>query len=92
MSNIKQTPNTVINCQLLYVSESQVDKIDSLQALIANHALPIVLNTELMIEKLNQKRLQQLSQSSAHPILLLDNKDKLSWLSDGLSVAPEWDK
>lgn len=92
MSNIKQTPNTVINCQLLYVSESQVDKIDSLQALIANHALPIVLNTELMIEKLNQKRRQQLSLSATQPILLLDDKNKLSWLSDGLSVTPEWDK
>ena len=92
MSNIKQTPNTVINCQLLYVSESPVDKIDSLRALIANHALPIVLNTELMIEKLNQKRRQQLSLSATQPILLLDDKNKLSWLSDGLSVTPEWDK
>ena len=92
MTNIKQMPNTVINCQLLYVSESQVDQIDSLQALIANHALPIVLNTELMIEKLNQKRRQQLSLSATQPILLLDDKNKLSWLSDGLSVTPEWDK
>ncbi|MFP5303738.1 hypothetical protein R2R70_21395, partial [Cobetia sp. SIMBA_158] len=33
-----------------------------------------------------------LSQASTQPILLLDDKDKLSWLSDGLSVAPEWDK
>ena len=24
--------------------------------------------------------------------MLLDEKDKLSWLSDGLSVAPEWEK
>ncbi|MFZ2842787.1 class I SAM-dependent methyltransferase [Psychrobacter sp.] len=96
MTNIKQVasqlPNTVINCQLFYVNESQTIEIESLQALIAEHKLPIILNTELATDKLNQKRRQQLSQTSTQPILLLDEKDKLSWLSDGLSVAPEWDK
>ena len=96
MTNIKQVAiqvlSTVINCQLLYVSESQAAQAKSLQALITKHQLPIILNTELAAEKLNQKRREQLSQSSTHLILLLDDKDKLSWLSDGLSVAPEWDK
>ena len=96
MTNIKQVasqvPTAVINCQLLYVSESQVGQVDSLQTLIAEHALPIILNIELTAEKLNQKRRQQLSQIATQPILLLDDKNKLSWLSDGLSVAPEWDK
>ena len=50
------------------------------------------MNTELAAEKLNQKYRQQLSQIATQPILLLDDKNKLSWLSDGLSVAPEWDK
>ena len=96
MSNVKQValqaPSTVINCQLLYVNEMQAAQVESLQTLIAKHALPIVLNTELVAEKLNQKRRQQLSQIATQPILLLDDKNKLSWLSDGLSVAPEWDK
>ena len=96
MTNIKQVasqlPNTVINCQLFYVNESQTIEIESLQALIAEHKLPIILNTELATDKLNQKRRQQLSQIATQPILLLDDKNKLSWLSDGLSVAPEWDK
>lgn len=81
-----------VHCQLLYVSESQQAQIESLQTLIAEHKLPIILNVELITDKLNQKRRQQLSQISTQPILLLDDKDKLSWLSDGLSVAPEWDK
>ena len=82
----------IMHCQLLYVSESQQSQIASLQALIAKHKLPIILNTELATDKLNQKRRQQLSQIATQPILLLDEKDKLSWLSEGLSVAPEWDK
>ena len=92
MSNVKHVPTAVINCQLLYVSEMQASQVDSLQALVAEHALPIILNTELATDKLTQKRRQQLSQTATQPILLLDEKDKLSWLSDGLSIAPEWDK
>ena len=92
MTNVKQVLTADISCQLLYVNETQASQIESLQALIAEHKLPIILNTELVTEKLNQKRRQQLSQIATQPILLLDEKDKLSWLSDGLSVAPEWDK
>jgi 16S rRNA (guanine1516-N2)-methyltransferase len=92
MTNVKQVLTAHINCQLLYVSESQQVQIERLQALIEQHQLPITLNTELFTDKLNQKRRQQLSQTATQPILLLDEKNKLSWLSDGLSVAPEWDK
>lgn len=92
MTNLKQVLTADISCQLLYVNETQASQVESLQALIAEHKLPIILNTELVTEKLNQKRRQQLSQIVTQPILLLDEKDKLSWLSEGLSVAPEWDK
>ena len=92
MTNLKQVLTADISCQLLYVNETQASQVESLQALIAEHKLPIILNTELVTEKLNQKRRQQLSQIATQPILLLDEKDKLSWLSNGLSVAPEWDK
>ena len=100
MTNIKQVasqelsqiPSTVINCQLLYVSQTQANQVESLQILIAENTLPIILNIELITKKLSQKRRLQLSQTATQPILLLDEKDKLSWLSDGLSVAPEWDK
>ena len=92
MTNVKQVLTAHINCQLLYVSESQQVQIERLQALIEQHQLPITLNTELFTDKLSQKRRQQLSQTATQPILLLDEKNKLSWLSDGLSVAPEWDK
>lgn len=92
MINVKQVLTAHINCPLLYVSESQQVQIDRLQALIGQHQLPITLNTELFTDKLTQKRRQQLSQTATQPILLLDEKNKLSWLSDGLSVAPEWDK
>ena len=92
MTNLKQVLTAEMSCQLLYVSETQASQVESLQALIAEHKLPIILNTELVTEKLNQKRRQHLSQIATQPILLLDEKDKLSWLSNGLSVAPEWDK
>ena len=84
--------STFMHCQLLYVSESQQAQVERIQALIAVHQLSIILDVELFTDKLNQKRRQQLSQTSTQPILLLDEKNKLSWLSDGLSVAPEWDK
>ena len=92
MTNLKQVLTAEMSCQLFYVNETQASPVESLQALIAEHKLPIILNAELVTEKLNQKRRQQLSQIVTQPILLLDEKDKLSWLSEGLSVAPEWDK
>ena len=92
MTTVKQIPTAHINCQLFYVSEAQAGQVENLKMLIAEHALLIILDIELFPEKLNQKRRQQLSETSTQPILLLDDKDRLSWLSDGLSVAPEWDK
>ncbi len=92
MTTAKPIPTAHINCLLFYVSEAQAGQVENLKMLIAEHALPIILDIELFPEKLNQKRRQQLSETSIQPILLLDEKNKLSWLSDGLSVAPEWDK
>ena len=92
MSSLQQTSSNFMHCQLIYVNEGQYTQIENLQALIAAHQLPIILNPELFTEKLTQKRRQQLSQKATQSILLLDEKNKLSWLSDGLSVAPEWDK
>ena len=92
MSSLQQTSSNFMHCQLIYVNEGQYTQIESLKALIAQHQLPIILDIELFSDKLNQKSRQQLSQTSTQPILLLDEKDRLSWLSDGLSVAPEWDK
>ena len=87
----KESSN-IMHCQLYYVSESQHSQVADIQALIIGHQLPIILHLELFTDKLSQKRRQQLSQAATQPILLLDEKNKLSWLSDGLSVAPEWDK
>ena len=92
MRSLQPVSSSFTHCQLVYVSESQGAQVENLQALIAGHQLPIILNPELFTEKLTQKRRQQLSQTATQSILLLDEKNKLSWLSDGLSVAPEWDK
>ena len=92
MSSLQPVSSSFTHCQLVYVSESQDAQVENLQALIAQHQLPIILNPDLFTEKLTQKRRQQLSQTATQSILLLDEKNKLSWLSDGLSVAPEWDK
>ena len=92
MSSLQPVSSSFTHCQLVYVSESQDVQVENLQALIAQYQLPIILNPELFTEKLTQKRRQQLSQTATQSILLLDEKDKLSWLSDGLSVAPEWEK
>lgn len=92
MSSLQLVSSSFTHCQLVYVSELQDAQVENLQALIAAHQLPIILNPELFTEKLTQKRRQQLSQTATQSILLLDEKNKLSWLSDGLSVAPEWDK
>jgi 16S rRNA (guanine1516-N2)-methyltransferase len=72
-----------IDCQLFYVSESQQVQVTALQALIEQRHLPIVLRSERFMDKLTQKRRQQLSQVSSQPILLLDDKNALSWLSAG---------
>ncbi|KRU22605.1 class I SAM-dependent methyltransferase [Psychrobacter piscatorii] len=95
MTDVPQTydeTGAVVHCKLFCVNDSQQAQVERLQSLIAEHTLPIILDIEVATERLTQKRRQQLSQASTQPILLLDDKDKLSWLSDGLSVAPEWDK
>lgn len=92
MTRLKPILNADMDCQLLYVCESQKSQVESLKSLIAEYKLSIILHTELLTDKLTQKRRQQLTTLVTHPILLLDDKNKLSWLSDGLSVAPEWDK
>lgn len=95
MTALHQEPkddSRFMHCQLFYVSESQEAQVTALQALIDQHQLPLVLYPERFMDKLTQKRRQQLSQISNQPILLLDDKNTLSWLSDGLSVAPEWEK
>ena len=95
MTDVLQTyskTGAFVRCQLFYANDGQQAQIESLQSLVEKHTLPIILDVEVATEKLTQKRRQQLSQISTQPILLLDDKDKLSWLSDGLSVAPEWDK
>lgn len=92
MTALQHPTSAFIHCQLYTSSEAQQEQVEDLQALIAQHRLPIALQRECLPEKLTQKRRQQLSQAATSPVLLLDSKDKLSWLSDGLSVAPEWDK
>ena len=81
MTDVPQTydeTGAVVHCQLFYVDNSQQAQVERLQSLIAEHTLPIILDIEVATEKLTQKRRQQLSQASTQPILLLDDKDKLS--------------
>lgn len=92
MTRPQQASSPFLHCQLVYASESQYIQIENLKALIEQYKLPIVLELVQSKDKLTQKRRQQLSQASTQPMLLLDDKNALSWLSDGLSVAPEWDK
>lgn len=79
-------------CTLYYVNEAQSSYIQYLQSLIDKHVIDIILNLKQIEGKFNQKRLCQLSEESPGTILLLDDKNHLSLLSQGLSAAPEWDK
>ncbi len=65
--------------------------IESLQTLIDDNQLPIVLIAERVDSKI-KSRLAEFSMVVDQAALLLDHKNKLSLLSNGLSVAPEWDK
>ena len=80
------------HCQLLYTSDAQQAHVARLCQLASAHCPSLQLSTEQSMVKLTQKRREQISMATAQPILLLDDKNKLSWLSAGLSVAPEWDK
>ncbi|WP_025644566.1 MULTISPECIES: class I SAM-dependent methyltransferase [unclassified Psychrobacter] len=77
--------------KLLYVDHSQLAAVERLQTLIADNQLPITLAVERIKGKIKQ-RLAALNAEGEQAALLLDNKNKLSLLKDGLSVAPEWDK
>ncbi len=92
MSTLQSVSSTSQHYRLIYVDETQQEQVAPLQDLITQHRLSLTLAPELITDRLNQKRLQQLSADSEQAILLLDNKNQLSLLVDGLSVAPEWDK
>ena len=85
-------PHAYDMCRLLYLNEEQLPYVELLVALASQHQLPLNLTTELVTVKFNQKRREQLCAEATQPILLLENNNQLSWLSHGLSVAPEWDK
>ena len=85
-------PNPCRLCRLLYMSEAQLPHVERLLVLVSKHQLSLSLSPELVTIKFNQKRREQYCNETTKPILLLDDKNKLSWLSGGLSVAPEWDK
>lgn len=92
MSTLQSVSSTSQHYRLIYVDEAQQGQVAPLQDLVIQHNLSLILAPELITDRLNQKRLQQLSADSAQAIVLLDNKNQLSLLVDGLSVAPEWDK
>ncbi len=92
MSTLQSVSSTSQHYRLIYVDETQQEQVAPLQDLITQHRLSLTLAPELITDRLNQKRLQQFSADSEQAILLLDNKNQLSLLVDGLSVAPEWDK
>lgn len=79
-------------CRLLYMDAAQLPHVERLLALVSEHRLSLSVRPELITVKLNQKRREQWCAESSQPILLLEANNKLSWLSGGLSVAPEWDK
>ena len=85
-------PHAYDVCRLLYLNAEQLPHVELLVALARQHQLPLNLTTELVTVKFNQKRREQLCAEATQPILLLENNNQLSWLSHGLSVAPEWDK
>ena len=89
---LSTTAITLQPCKLVYVDQMQQAHIEQLQDLIAQHKLSLILTTELITDKLNQNRRTQLSADAEQAVLLLDDKNKLSLLSAGLSVAPEWNK
>lgn len=79
-------------CHLFYVHGAQQGQVSALQQLAAEHHLNVTITASQIEGKLNQKRRAQLSAEFAQPILLLDDKDQLTLLSNGMSAAPEWDK
>ena len=92
MGTLQSVSSMSQHYRLIYVDEAQQRQVALLQDLIIQHKLSLTLVPELITDRLNQKRLQQLSADSEQAILLLDNKNQLSLLVDGLSVAPEWYK
>lgn len=95
MSTLQSLSSTSQHCRLIYVNEAQQEHITNLQDLIIQRKLSLTLAPELITDKLNQKCLQRLSvesEDTEQAILLLDNKNQVSLLVDGLCVAPDWDK
>ena len=92
ISTLQSVSSVSQDCRLIYGNQAQQGQIEQLQDLIIHHKLPLIIMPELVTAKVTQKCLQQFSADAEQAVLLLDNKNKLSVVIDGLSVAPEWDK
>ncbi len=78
--------------RIIYAKEEQRPYVEHLQTLARTHNVALTLQPEKTTAKLNQRHRQALSSTDTQPILIFDDKNKLSLLSKGLSVALEWDK
>ncbi len=72
------------------MSPGRITLIDTFNILVEEASLPLTLMPIAADTKLTQKVRQQLSQDYATPILIMDDKQVLSLVTQGISVAPNW--
>ncbi|MDO5768783.1 MAG: class I SAM-dependent methyltransferase [Psychrobacter sp.] len=84
---------SLVNAVLIHSQTPQaLEAIYTLKRLIDQHQLRIKLSCVPSLQKLTQKYRQQLSAEYQCPLLIIDDKEDLALLINGISVAPEWAK
>lgn len=72
------------------IAEQALILIQALQQLIVEAKLPLSIEAVASEQKLTQKIRKQLSQQYHQPLLVIDDKQQLTLLTNGVSVSPEW--
>lgn len=72
------------------IAEQALILIQALQQLIVEAKLPLSIEAVASEQKLTQKIRKQLSQQYQQPLLVIDDKQQLTLLTNGVSVSPEW--
>ena len=72
------------------IAEQALILIQALQQLIVEAKLPLSIEAVVSEQKLTQKIRKQLSQQYQQPLLVIDDKQQLTLLTNGVSVSPEW--
>lgn len=82
--------NTPVCVPFVYSDKTEMAAVNAVVELAEQSELPLSFESIVVEQKLTQKVRKQLSDSHAQPILIMDEKQAFTLVTNQISVSPEW--